>query len=216
MNPLPLVALGVAATGAMLLLARRPRPVPALDPERFTLEATVDQWTDIEAARLALKNSHSAEVQFYAQLIVDNNKALNNQLKTLANGRGMQVPSKTDLQSIVNEKIPDLQSGEGFDAAYASVQPDTQQKRVALYQKATELDDIDLANYARQGLEKMQEHLKMSRALVTHLQLDETKSTAGHYPPPQNSSMAQVTGTDTHLSKGVPQQVRSEAGNPGH
>lgn len=218
MKSLSMVALGMAAVGALVLLKRRTGMVAALDPGRFILEACVDQWTDIETARLALKTSDSAELQFFAQLIVDNNKALNNQLRTLASDRGMHMPSKAELGDILTETVAELRSADAFNTAYALQQPELHEQRIFLYQTATRLEDIDLANFARQALEKMQEHLKMSRALVTHLQLDDSRpeQASGHSPAPQNSNMTQVTGSDIHLSKGVPQQTRGEARNPGH
>ncbi|MBL4835610.1 MAG: DUF4142 domain-containing protein [Pseudomonas sp.] len=222
MNPLPIIALGLtaagAATGAILWLNRRSQNSHAPDPERFALEAAEGQWADMEAAQLALDTSTSAEVQFFAQLVLDNNRALNDRLKALADQRGTYLVDKADLTSILKEKMLALHSAKAFDEAYASQQKDAQHKRVEFYQRATRLRDIDLANFARQSLAKMREHEKMSVALIAHLQGVEAKNgnASGHSPAPQNSSMTQVTGSDTHLSKGVPQQTRGEAINPHH
>ena len=149
MNPLPIIALGItaagAATGAFMWLNRRSQGTHNVDPERFVLEAAEGQWADMETAQLALDTSRSAEVQFFAQLVLD----------------------------------------------------------------------IDLANFARQGLEKIREHQKMSAALIAHLRQADAGG-KGHSPAPQNSSMTQVTGSDTHLAQGVPQQTRGGATNPHH
>lgn len=220
MNPLPIIALGLtaagAATGAYMWLNRRSQTGQSQDPERFALEAAEGQWADMEAAQLALDTSTSAEVQFFAQLILDNNRALNAHLKMLTDQRGIYLVDKADLTSILKEKILELRSAQAFDMAYAKQQDDANRQRINRYRQATGLKDIDLANFARQGLEKMREHQKMSTALLAHLRQADAGTHPGHSPAPQNSSMTQVTGSATHLSQGVPQQTRGQATNPRH
>lgn len=219
MNPLPIIALGItaagAATGAFMWLNRRTQGTHNVDPERFVLEAAEGQWADMETAQLALDTSRSAEVQFFAQLVLDNNRALNTHLKQLTDQRGMHLVDKADLTSILKEKILHLRSAGAFDQAYASQQDQANRQRADLYRHATGLKDIDLANFARQGLEKIREHQKMSAALIAHLRQADAGG-KGHSPAPQNSSMTQVTGSDTHLAQGVPQQTRGGATNPHH
>ena len=102
----------------------------------------------------------------------------NDELKQLAAGKGLQLPSAPDPHS--QEMIAKLQklSGAEFDRAYMDHMVQDHKKDVAEFQKeASRGRDPQIKAFAAKTLPTLQEHLKMAEA--THAEVRKAKPLVG-------------------------------------
>ncbi|HEX2639815.1 MAG TPA: DUF4142 domain-containing protein, partial [Pyrinomonadaceae bacterium] len=142
----------------------------------LTTGATVkdDFWTDaaqsgmaeVQLSNLALQKTQSEAVRQFAQQMVTDHTAANNELMQLASSKNVTLPTTMDSkhQSIMTK----LQgrSGADFDRDYMKAMVDDHEKAVKLFteqsQKGT---DTDAKAFAAKTLPTLQNHLQMARTV---------------------------------------------------
>jgi putative membrane protein len=122
---------------------------------------------EVEAGKLASQKARSPEVKQFGQKMVDDHSKKLQDLKTLADAKGVQVPkapARKDQDSM--KKLQGL-SGEEFDRAYMAQMVKGHGEVLQRTQKITrEAKDSDLKAAAEQSAPGTEEHLKMARAIA--------------------------------------------------
>ena len=166
----------LAAAGVSLALgaaAQTGAAVPAPD-RTFAEKAAAGGVAEVEGGKIAEQRAANDKVkQFGARMVQDHSKA-NEELKQLASGKGLQLPSAPDAHS--KEMMAKLQklSGAEFDRAYMDHMVKEHKKDVAEFKKeAGSGKDPQIKAFAAKTLPTLEEHLKMAEA--THAEVRKAK-----------------------------------------
>ncbi len=127
---------------------------------------------EIEAGKLALANSQNAEVKAYAQQMVDDHTKALGDVTTLAQNKGVTLPTEPDAKhKAMAAKLSKL-TGDKFDKAYM------QQAGVADHKQVHAMLKKDQARAKDPDVKALA--AKMLPTVEQHLQAATDKSHAGH------------------------------------
>lgn len=121
---------------------------------------------EVKFAQLALSNGHNAQVKSFAQKMVKDHSAANDELKTIANKNGIHLPGGLNAahQTAYN-KLSHLK-GASFDSAYVTSQiNDHEDANRVFTEGASSSTNRDLKNF----FAKHQAHIKMHLDLARQL-----------------------------------------------
>ena len=132
---------------------------------KFLETAAKDGLAEVELGQLASQRAESPDVKQFGQRMVQDHGKANDQLKQLAQSKGMDVPTETDKSH--QKKMAKLQklNGAQFDKQYMDDMVKDHKKDVKEFQKqAKSAKDPDVKNFAAQTAPTLQEHLQMAEA----------------------------------------------------
>ncbi len=141
----------------------------AADPKndhQFVEDAAGGGLAEVKLSQLAVDRSSNATVKDFAQTMVTEHTKANDELRSLADGRTLMLP--TELPKNAQKTWDDLNnlSGDKFDKAYADVLVDDHKKTVKLFEKeAKHGEDATLKAWAAKTLPTLQHHLEMAIAV---------------------------------------------------
>jgi len=141
-------------------------PAKARNPDqKFAEEAALGGMAEVEAGRLAQTKATAALVKAFAQQMVADHSKANDQLKQLALGKGIMLPTGPDRSHARDlEKAGKLQGAE-FDREYMKMMVADHKKTVSLFEKeAKSGKDADLKSFAATMLPDLQKHLQMAQS----------------------------------------------------
>lgn len=138
--------------------------------QAFILEAASGGQMEVDLGKVATTNAASADVKAFGQRMVDDHTKANDQLKQIAQQKGVTVPTelKPRHQHTV-ERLSKL-SGAAFDHAYMHTMVVDHREDVALFRhEASRGRDADVKKFAADTLPTLQEHLKMAEEIMAKL-----------------------------------------------
>jgi putative membrane protein len=172
----PALALLFAAGGVMAQAASAPSDVASGTAGKHTKEPHKDAsfmkdaaeagMAEVEAAQIALKQSQNDQVKAFAnQMVTDHTKA-NDELKALADSKGVKLPTSPSMMDKAKLKMLDGKDKD-FDKDYSEgFGVKAHEKTVKLFQKeAKDGKDADTKAWAEKTLPTLQHHLDMARDL---------------------------------------------------
>jgi putative membrane protein len=138
--------------------------LPQVDKD-FVQAASSAGSTEIDAAKLATKNSQDKDVKSFAHHMMIDHTKLAMQLK-MAAPHGVKVPKDNSDTSVLDALKP--LKGKEFDTMYIQkLGVEGHQQAVAAFQKeAQEGQNADLKKAATKALPTIQQHLKMAQDLA--------------------------------------------------
>lgn len=164
------------------------------DDVSFIKHAALDGNAEVKLGQLALDKSSNADVKKLAQRIVDDHTRANDDLRTLAQGKQITLPSPPDDADAAISPLKD-KDGTTFDQAWADRMVKDHQKAIAMF--ATEkrqAQDPDVRNFTEETLPVLDAHLEAARALQDSLALPEARDSAmGGHVPMGNSTFDHVS-----------------------
>lgn len=159
-------------SGAALAQAPAPAPAQAAAPlakqdAQFLQQAAQNGHAEVESSKLAQTKATTPQVKAFAEQMVADHTKTGEELKTLAQSKGVQVPAEpSDKQK---SKLQKLGSAEGakFDKQYASeMGVDAHEDTVKLFKKgASQAKDPDVKAFAERTLPTLEHHLSMAKEL---------------------------------------------------
>ncbi len=133
----------------------------------FLKDAAEGGNAEIEASKVAVAQSSSADVKTFAQTMIDDHTKADTELKALAEQKGVKVSDTPSLTEKAEIKLLSERKGSSFDQHYAeSIGVKAHQDTVKLFQK--EIDkgsDADVKAWAAKTLPTLQHHLEAAQAL---------------------------------------------------
>jgi putative membrane protein len=135
------------------------------DPATFVKKAAQGGMTEVEVAKLASSKTQNPEIRSFAQKMVKDHSAANEELATLAKSKGWQVPASLDAEHTAVAQKLSAKSGADFDAAYSKQMKADHEKTIALFEGATKSSDSDLVAFAKKTLPTLKEHRHLADAL---------------------------------------------------
>ncbi|MGE8149712.1 DUF4142 domain-containing protein [Pseudomonas vancouverensis] len=137
----------------------------------FVDNAAAGGIAEVEASKLALEKSASADVKAFANMMITDHSKANDELAAIAKQHDIKVPDSTTLVKQAKEKILDMRD-ESFDAAYADNQVKAHEETIKLFKKEadTVTDDrvagaTELKGFAQKMLPALEKHLDMAKQL---------------------------------------------------
>jgi len=161
-----------ALTVAGLAAAQTPTAkVPSAD-RQFAEKAAMGGAAEVQGGQMAQQMANNEQVkQFGSRMVEDHSKA-NDELKQIALGKGMELPSQPDAKSQKAMDSMKKKSGTGFDRAYMDDMVADHKKDIADFEKeAKSGKDPEIKAFAAKTLPTLREHLKMAQktdAAVKH------------------------------------------------
>lgn len=134
--------------------------------EDFVERASELGYAEIETAKIALKNSTSSDIRQFAQLMIDDHTAANQQLRTIAADSGLDMPNDADLMDKAKSMMLKVREGDSFDRAYINNQIKAHEKTIHVFQSAAAyVDNQTLREFAAQTVPILNSHLDQARQL---------------------------------------------------
>lgn len=131
-----------------------PSHVSGIPAERFVNEASAKSYALIEMSELALDQG-SSEVQQFARRVVDQQRAINQQLRSLAEASELDVAEDANLVDQGRTMVLQLRDGESFDQAYADNLAGIARELVDLFESASASNHGELSEYASATLPQL-------------------------------------------------------------
>ncbi len=146
---------------------------------------------EMETGRLALNKSQTPRVREFAQKMIDDHGAAQQELQQMAQAKGMTLPQETDLAHRTVAGALRLLSGNTFDSQYLNrVGMDDHKRTVELLQKAqSQARDTEFKALAARLLPVVQGHLDMARQMSEQGEKEQQ--------PRQQQGSAGTTGSGT-------------------
>ena len=128
---------------------------------KFMMDAARGGAAEVELGKLAAQRASSDAVKQLGQRLADDHSKANEELKNLAQQKGVTLPSDLDPKHRqLRDRLAKL-SGAGFDRAYVNEMVRDHQKDVSEFKKeAARAKDPDLKAWADKTLPTLEDHLK--------------------------------------------------------
>jgi len=169
-------ALAIATLAGLLVGAAA--PVRAQSPDTTTSRPAMGhlnshdiQWStdaaqanraEVMLGELAKQRTHNPAVLRFAQMMIDQHSAANNDLLAVLARKDRSLPeSINDGQRALYTSLRRLH-GPAFDSAYMNANVTAHREAARLYRMGTNADDSDVRRYARQTLPHVEMHLAMA------------------------------------------------------
>lgn len=137
---------------------------------------------EISAGKLAEEKASSNEVKSFAKKMVDDHTKALDDLKQLAQSKGVTLPTEANSQHMAEEKRLRALSGAKFDQQYMQQAGDRAHKDThrLLQRAASRAEDADLKNYASKAAGTVETHQQMAKETSRNLKSSaEGKSSGG-------------------------------------
>ena len=133
---------------------------------KFVTEAANGGMAEVELGKLAQSKGSSDDVKAFAQMMVTDHSKANEELKTIAEDKGITLPAApAQAQQQVKNDLGQ-QAGTSFDKAYINVMVEDHKKTVALFEEASKNSkDSELKAFADKTLPTLKMHLEHSQSL---------------------------------------------------
>ncbi len=134
-------------------------------PADFMKEAAQGGKAEVELGQLAVKNGHDPEVKKFGQMMVGDHTTANAELKKIADGKKVTLPSDIGPHQKTYDKLKGL-SGADFDKAYVDAMAEDHEADVAAFQKqADNSSDPEVKAFAAKTLSVIKKHLDAINAI---------------------------------------------------
>lgn len=132
--------------------------------EKLMTEIAQANLAEINTGKLAKDKSQNDQVKSFAQKMVDDHTKALDELKQLAQAKGVSLPTEPDRQQKAMEKRLSSLSGDKFDKQYLEQAGDRSHKDThkLLKQASTKAQDTDLKNYASKTMGVVESHQQMA------------------------------------------------------
>jgi putative membrane protein len=140
--------------------------VSSLDPadKDFVVKAAQGGMAEVMLGQMASTKGTSPDVKNFGNRMVSDHGKANDELKQLAQNKGMALPADVDDESKKMADKLNAASGKDFDKQYISGMVDDHEKDVKEFEKASkDAKDPDLKAWAAKTLPTLQDHLKMAK-----------------------------------------------------
>lgn len=161
------VLLMLGMLGACAQRAGRGTPSSVADRDAmFMRDASAGSIAEVRLGQLAMQNAASEEVKRFASSMVNDHTVADQQLRTLAERKNVDLPAKPDER---HERVADRLSrlqGPEFDRQYMAEMVKDHERTVSQFQNQSSAgQDPDVKAFADKNLPILQQHLDHAKAL---------------------------------------------------
>lgn len=139
------------------------------DGGTFLKKAAIGGIMEVEAAKIALKNTKNAEVKSFAeQMLADHTKA-NKELKALAVSKKIITPDALPAEDQIHMDEMKKMTGTDFDKHYISMMVTDHEKTVELFKQGMLNRDEKLKSWAKNTLNIIESHAEKAKEIALTL-----------------------------------------------
>jgi len=135
--------------------------------QSFVTAATQSGLTEVELSKLALDRSSRTDVKQFAEALVRDHATVDAELKTVASGSGLRIPSALDMKHAALVRGIGAKSGKAFDDAYVRLMVADHARELALFRAESAVSQDALAQFAQKSLPTLEKHKRMAEQLGT-------------------------------------------------
>lgn len=158
-----LLLLALAGTSSAVIAADA-KSIP--EPIAFVKKAAQDGMTEVEVGKIALEKSQDPAVRSFAQRMVTDHGKANEELSSIAQAKGMDVPKELDAEHQGMVDALSAKSGAAFDREYTQHMSMDHTKAIALFEGASKSPDAELAGFAKKTLPTLKQHKQLAEKLA--------------------------------------------------
>ena len=130
----------------------------------FMLDVAKGGMAEVELAKLATERAKSDEVKKFAQRMVDDHTKAGDQLKSIAESKGIKLPVEMDAKDRALMNRLQKLNGAAFDRAYMQAMVSDHVKDVSEFKKEANAGrDQQFKSFASSTLPTLEEHLQQAR-----------------------------------------------------
>ena len=156
-----LIGMGCVLCATLVMAADNP------DSAFFT-KAAEGGMAEVELGKLAQEKSSNPSVKDYGAMMVRDHSAANDKLKSLAETKGIKLPTSPSVMQMGTKARLELLSGDTFDKSYIKGMVKDHQDDIKEFQKeAANGQDSDGRAFATATLPTLQRHLKKIQAIAS-------------------------------------------------
>ncbi len=134
---------------------------PDLD---FLNKAAAGGLAEVELGQMAAQKATNQNVKQFGQRMVDDHTKLNNELKTVAEKKGITPPATLTGKHASTKRELSEKKGDAFDRAYMKQQVADHQEDISEFKNEADKGlDPDVKEFAKNALPTLREHLKMAQ-----------------------------------------------------
>jgi putative membrane protein len=132
--------------------------------DSFWTEAAQGGTAEVMLSETALQRSQNEEVRAFAQQMITDHTAANNELKQLATTKSITLPASVNTKQQATLTKLNSMSGADFDREYMKTMVKDHEKMVKLFEKTSErATDTEAKTFAGKTLPSLQSHLTAAR-----------------------------------------------------
>jgi putative membrane protein len=136
-----------------------PAPAVSAAEKRFMEEAARANMEEMDLGKLAKDHAQNEDVKKFGQRMMEDHAKVNDELKTLAEKKGITLPKELARAEQSNEERLSKLTGPQFDKQYVSQMLMDHRKDIAEFQRqAASAKDPDVKQFAQKTLPALQEH----------------------------------------------------------
>jgi len=133
---------------------------------------------EIEGGKAAASKAQSPEVKQFAQKMVDDHTQMLNDLKSLAQQKGVSLPESASIKDMAQMKLMERSSGAEFDKKYMDEMVKDHQKDAKDAQDLVgKAKDPDFKAAVQKASTKINEHLELAQRIASSSAAGSTSST---------------------------------------
>jgi len=134
--------------------------------QRFVTNTARDGMAEVELSKIAAEKAMSAEGKNFGQRMADDHSKAGDELKTLAQNKGITVPTEMDANhKALRDRLLKM-SGESFDHAYIAAMVNGHRAAVNAFRVESRTGkDADVKAWAAKTLSTVSDHLKVAQSL---------------------------------------------------
>lgn len=133
----------------------------------FIMDAARGGMAEVELGRMATQKGASDAVRSFGQRMVDDHGKANEELKTIANSKGVQLASGLDSATRKEQDRLQKLNGADFDREYMKHMVRDHEKDIKAFKSAAKSSDPDVQAFATKTLPTLEEHLNLAKSAET-------------------------------------------------
>lgn len=142
----------------------------ASQDEAFLRDAAMDNQSEIELARLALRNASNPDVKRFAQRLIDAHNRVESDIESLTRNTAITLPPQLDIEhrQMVN-RLAGL-SGDDFDREFLNMMIKDHKEAIAKFEERANAEPSNaVSNFAARTLPRLREHLRTAQDIQAKL-----------------------------------------------
>jgi len=155
--------------GAVLVMstgsALADKPAAAGPDQRFVVNTARVGIAEVELGKMATEKAVSSDVKSFGQRMVNEHGKAGDELKALAQNKGITVPTEMDAKhKALRDRLLKM-SGESFDHAYIAAMLSGHREALAAFRAESRAGkDADIKAWATKTMPTISEHLKLAQS----------------------------------------------------
>jgi putative membrane protein len=148
-------------------------PIAALAADKspdagFYKKAAEGGISEVEQGQLAQQKGSSQAVKDFGAMMVKDHSAANDQLKTIASAKGIDLPSSSSVGQMATKAKLEVLSGDTFDKSYITGMVKDHKEDIKDFEKeAHSGQDSDAKAFAAKTLPTLRSHLKKIQTIAS-------------------------------------------------